>query len=297
MNLKDLQSKVDEPIIFMPAHYQSLDEARGIWDQILRLLRRVRGQDVPAGQVPNSGGHTTRFDAQGGMLNVPKRYGPEDGWGVHFGRYEQAWNYVGTPTRSNPPRHGPNVHNVPPFGNEHFHVNDRGWFWLETDTPDLYGWKYFDPDSGKLPPRSAFPQPPTPRGHPGHQAPGHGPNGYPLAPDGTEMPLNPDTGRPWSPADINPHTGEPYGTDMPWLGAGLSRGTQGSSARGDGKLKPGHNPGGPGPFGGNEGPLDGSAPPQPGPGRIAYGGRRGMMRGGARPTRTLQGLRTMGARK
>ena len=299
MNLKDLQSKVDEtPIIFMPAHYQSLDEARSIWDQILRLLRRMGNQDVPAGRLPDSGGTTIRRDAQGGMLPVPRRYKQEDGWGVHFGRKDQAWDYVGAPpgSRSNPPRHGPNVHNVPPFGDDYFHVNDHGWFWVETDTPGLYGWRFFDIENGKFPPQSVFPQPPTPRGHPGHRAPGHGPNGYPLGSDGVEMPLNPDTGRPWGPNDINPVTGEPYGNDMPWVGAELSLGTQGSS-RGDGGLKPGHKPDNP--FGGNEGPRSG--PPQSGPGRLAYGGRPGgsMMRGGvaARPTRTLQGLRTMGARK
>ncbi len=104
MNLKDLQDKIDHPIV-MPAHYELLDlnEARNWWDGILRLLRRVGNQDVPAGQVPNSGGHTTRFNAQGGMLNVPRRYGPEDGWGTHFGRYDDAWSYVGVQgSRANP---------------------------------------------------------------------------------------------------------------------------------------------------------------------------------------------------
>lgn len=286
MNLKDLQDKIDEPIIVPPAHYELLDEA-SIWD----WFRRLFGSPANTPRRPrDAGGRTIRYGPDGSALPIPQD--------IFTRRRNLPWEQPGAPwgSSSGPAWRAPRGYRNPHTGGPgQYHPNDAGWFW--TPNPDVEGgwrWERFD-DPSKVPAQS-FPQPTTPTGTPGHQLPGHGPNGLPIGPNGGEMPVNPDTGRPWT---ENPFTGEDYPVPPPWevpappptmrpddspYGSTEVPG----SVDGELLLKPGHRPpDGPGPFGGNEGPLDGSAPPQSGPGRIAYGG------GMRRPTRTLQGLRTM----
>ena len=284
MNLKSLQDKIDEtPIIPMPAHYQMLDEA-SVWD----WFRRFFGSPANTPRRPRDApGRTVRYGPDGGALPIPD---------IFTRRRNLPWEQPGAPwdSPSGPSWRAPAGYRNPHTGGPgQYHPNDRGWFWVPD--PDVEGGWHWElhPDPSKVP-AEAFPQPTTPAGNPGHQLPGHGPNGLPIGRDGGEMPVNPDTGRPWT---ENPFTGEDYPVPPPWetppppptmRPEGSPYGS--TEVPVDGGLKPGHKPDNP--FGGNEGPRSG--PPQPGPGRLAYGGRPG---GAARPTRTLQGLRTMGARK
>ena len=204
MNLKDLKSKVvDEPIIPMPAHYQVLLDEASIWD----WFRRLFGSPANTPRRPRDApGRTVRYGPDGGALPIPD---------IFTRRRNLPWEQPGAPwdSPSGPAWRAPAGYRNPHTGGPgQYHPNDTGWFW--TPNPDVEGgwhWRRFD-DPSKVP-ADAFPQPTTPAGNPGHQLPGHGPNGLPIGPDGGEMPVNPDTGRPWT---ENPFTGEDYPVPPPW---------------------------------------------------------------------------------
>jgi hypothetical protein len=290
MNIKSLKEQTNRPISFPQSDF--LTEAWPPW------LRRLFGaDDLPEPPLP-ARGTTRRFNAQGGMLDAPWHYTPTgnyagEGWGVYFGRRDRMWSQGSAPWASGA---GPSWRPGPGWKSPHgaggqYHPNDAGWFWVPASDGGQWGWRRFDNPADV--PKSAFPQGTAPHGERGHQAPMHGPNGYPLSPNEPygEMPTDLN-GNPWT---HDPFTGEAYGypppwdvnppapmTKNPWINPELP------SQEVDGPTDAGRPAGLP-PFngGGNEGPR--SAPPISG---TAYSPPA------APPvSRTLQGLRAMaGAR-
>jgi hypothetical protein len=298
MNLKDLQDKIDHPIV-MPAHYESLLDEAGPLDWLRRLLGSPQN-------TPRQVGRTTRRND--GTLPIPpemmerwRREGWDPSvWGsgrIRGRRRNEPWNQQTT-------RSGGVSFNRPadwPPG-EPWAPYMEGYYYVPLPAPHQgYGWRKFENPTDV--PREAFPQP-NGRGDglmDGPQHYGHDHRGWPYDKDSGGY-VDPRT---LDDPLTNPHTGEPYGDPPPWINPDTGdRWVPGDTPRDTTPQNPNqedwYSSADDEPLGSTEELPDVLVTPplKPGAGVPSSSSSNKLSAAGsgapaARPTRTLQGLRTM----